>query len=154
MATATYFACQCKSGNHYLNLVGDLKPQATLDQARAEMLANLKNLEGAIQDSDKLLSVAETSGMEVSQARLDEDQARDALTKARVTIHSFRKELVNQDIQDGLKLAGKTLQAGKNALAERDYRRRGLGLAVIFILLTVVGLFLYIRQSEREAPRV
>ena len=118
------------------------------------MLVNLKSLEDAIQNSDKLLSVAETSGMEVSQARLDEDQARDALTKARVTIHSFSKELVNRDIQDGLKLAGKTLQAGKNALAERDYRRRGLGLTVIFILLTVVGLFLYIRQSERGAPRV
>ena len=76
-----------------------------------------------------LLGVAESSGMEVSQARLDEDQARDALTKARVTIHSFRKELVDQDIQEGLKLAAKNLQAGKNALAERDYRRRGLGLA-------------------------
>jgi hypothetical protein len=129
-------------------------PGDSCDQARAEMLANLSSLEGAIEGSDKLLSVAETSGMEVSQARLDEDQARDALTKARVTIHSFSKELVNRDIQDGLNLAGKTLQAGKNALAERDYRRRGLGLAVIFILLTVVGLFLYIRQSEREAPKV
>jgi hypothetical protein len=38
-------------------------------------------------------------------------------------------------------------------LAERDYRRRGLGIAVAFILLTVVGLFLYIRQTERDAPR-
>jgi hypothetical protein len=45
-------------------------PGDSCDQARAEMLANLKSLEGAIQDSDKLLSVAETSGMEVSQARL------------------------------------------------------------------------------------
>jgi hypothetical protein len=129
-------------------------PGDSCDQARAEMLANLKGLEVAIQDSDKLLSVAETSGMEVSQARLDEDQARDALTKARVTIHSFSKELVNRDIQDGLNLAGKALQAGRNALAERDYRRRGLGFAVIFILLTVLGLFLYIRQSERDAPRI
>jgi hypothetical protein len=91
---------------------------------------NVANIVGAIKDSDNLLSAAETSGMEVSQAGLDEDRARDALTRARVTIHSFRKELVDQDIQDGLKLAGKTLQAGKNALAERDYRRRGLGLAV------------------------
>jgi len=84
-------------------------PGDSCDQARAEMLANLKSLEDAIQDSDKLLSVAETSGMEVSQARLDEDQARDALTKARVTIHSFSKELVNQYIQDGLKLSRKNL---------------------------------------------
>jgi len=86
--------------------------------------------------------------MEVSQARLDEDQARDALTKARVTIHSFRKDLVDQDIQEGLKITAKNLQAGKNALAERDYRRRGLGLALIFIFLAVAGLFLYIRRME------
>jgi len=32
-------------GNHYLNLVGDLKPQATLDQARAEMNTILVRIE-------------------------------------------------------------------------------------------------------------
>jgi predicted permease len=32
-------------GNHYLNLVGDLKPQATLDQARAEMKRILVRIE-------------------------------------------------------------------------------------------------------------
>jgi hypothetical protein len=90
----------------------------------------------------------------VSQARLDEDQARDALTKARVTIHSFRKDLVDHDVQEGLQIASKALQAGQNALAERDYRRKGLGLALVFILMSVVGLFLYIRQLERNAPKV
>lgn len=90
--------------------------------------------------------------MEVSQARLDQDQARDALTKARVTIHSFKKELVEQDIQDGLKIAAKNLEAGRMALAERNYRRKGLGIALIFILLTVLGLYLYVRQLERKTP--
>jgi hypothetical protein len=60
---------------------------------------------------------------------------------------------VNQDIQEGLKITAKNLQAGKNALAERDYRRRGLGFALVFILISVVGLFLYIRQIERNAPK-
>jgi hypothetical protein len=116
------------------------------------MLSGLTRLDEAINNAHTVLGLAESSGMEVSQARLDEDQARDALTKARVTIHSFRKDLVNQDIQEGLKIAAKNLQAGKNALAERDYRRRGLGLALIFICLTVAGLFLYIRRMERSAP--
>lgn len=123
------------------------------DQARAEMLSGLTRLDDAIKNAHDVLGVAESSGMEVSQARLEEDQARDALTKARVTIHSFRKELVDQDIQEGLKITAKNLQAGENALAERDYRRRGLGLALVFILLSVVGLFLYIRQIERNAPK-
>lgn len=124
-------------------------PGDICDRQRAEMLGGLTRLDEAIKSADKTLATAESSGMEVSQARLDEDQARDALTKARVTIHSFRKELADQDIQAGLKIAAKNLQAGRAALAERDYRRKGLGFALVFILLTVLGLFLYIRQIER-----
>lgn len=124
------------------------KPGDVCDQARAEMLSGLTRLDEAINNAHNVLGVAESSGMEVSQARLDEDQARDALTKARVTIHSFQKELVDRDIEEGLKITARNLQAGKNALAERDYRRRGLGLALIFICLAVAGLFLYIRRIE------
>ncbi len=117
------------------------------------MLNDLTRLDDSIKAADKLLGVAESSGHGVSQARLEEDQARDALTKARVTIHSFHKELVDQDIQEGLKIAAKNSQAGQAALAERDYRRKGLGFALVFILLTVLGLSLYIRQLERGAPK-
>jgi hypothetical protein len=128
-------------------------PRDTCDLARVEMLSGLTRLDSAIKDADHTLSVAESSGMEVSAARLEEDQARDALTKARVTIHSFRKELVDHDIQEGLKIAEKNMLAGKAALADRDYRRRGLGWALVFIFATVIGLFLYIRQIERNAPK-
>jgi hypothetical protein len=119
------------------------------DKARAEMFAGLTGLSEAIKGADQVLGVAESSGMEVSEARLQQDQARDSLTKARVTIHSFQRALVDQDIQAGLKIAAQDLQAGKDALAERDYRRRGVGYALVFILMTVAGLLLYIRQIER-----
>jgi cytochrome c553 len=158
--------CVVCHGNHGISHPTDAKlgtgPQAVCmqchtpgdvcDQARAEMLTGLTRLDDALKSAHNVLGVAEASGMEVSQARLDEDQARDALTKARVTIHSFRTELVDQDIQDGLKITEKNLQAGKNALVERDYRRKGLGFALIFILITVLGLSLYIRQIERDRP--
>lgn len=123
------------------------------DQQRAAMLDGLKKLDDAVKAADKVLLVAESSGMEVSQARLDQDQAHDALTKARVTIHSFKPELVEQDVQEGVKIAVKNLQAGQAALAERDYRRKGLGFALVFILITVLGLFLYIRQIESPARK-
>lgn len=124
------------------------KPGDICDQQRAEIWNALTNLDSAINATDKLLATAESSGMEVSQARLDEDQARDALTKARVTIHSFKKELIDQDIQNGLRIAARNVQTGQAALAERDYRRKGLGVALIFILLTVLGLFFFIRRLE------
>ena len=91
--------------------------------------------------------------MEVSEARLQQDQARDSLTKARVTIHSFQPQLIDQDIEAGMKITAKNLQAGKDALAERNYRRKGLGVTVVFILMALVGLYLYIRQLEGRASK-
>lgn len=126
-------------------------PGDECDQETAEMLRGLTRLDGAIKGADRVLGVAESSGMEVSQALLDEDQARDSLTKARVTIHSFRKELVDQDIQAGLKIAAKDLQAGRDALRERGYRRIGLGFSLAAIAVVLVGLRLYIRKIEQKA---
>jgi len=123
-------------------------PGDACDQARAGFQSGLSRLDDAIRGANQVLGVAESSGMEVSEARLAQDQARDSLTKARVTIHSFRTDLVDQDIQAGLKIASKNLQAGKNAMIERNHRRLGLGLSLVAIALMLVGLLLYIRRIE------
>lgn len=128
-------------------------PGDDCDRARLGILASLTKLDESIKSSDRLLAVAESSGMEVSEARLQQDQARDSLTKARVTIHSFQPQLIDQDIEAGLKITAKNLQAGKDALAERDYRRKGLGATVVFILMTLVGLYFYIRQLEGSSSK-
>jgi hypothetical protein len=126
-------------------------PGDVCDQARAKMLADLTRLDDAIKGANQVLSVAESSGMEVSEARLAQDQARDSLTKARVTIHSFQPELVEDNIQAGLKIAAKDLQAGNDALRERNYRRMGLGVSVFAILIVLLGLRLYIHQIEAKS---
>jgi hypothetical protein len=118
------------------------------------MLHGLTELDSAVKASNQMLGVAESSGMEVSEARTDQDQARDYLMKARVTIHSFKTDLVEQDIQAGLKIAAKTQAEGQAALAERDRRRRGLGLALVLILAVLLGLRLYVREIENKAGPV
>lgn len=118
------------------------------DRDRAGILANLTRLDHAIGDADQSLRVAESSGMEVSEARLSQDQARDALTKARVTIHSFQPALIDQDIQVGMKIAAANLKTGKDAMIERNRRRIGLGLCLIAIAIMLAGLWMYIKQIE------
>ena len=118
------------------------------DQARAGFQSGLTRLDEAIRSANQVLGVAESSGMEVSEARLGQDQARDSLTKARVTIHSFREDLVDQDIQAGLKIAAKNLEAGKKAMVERNHRRMGLGVSLIAIGIVLAGLWLYIKKIE------
>ena len=109
----------------------------------------LAKLETAVKNSDDILNRAESDGMEVSQARLEQDQARDTLTKARVAIHGFNLPQLQEEIAPGIKITEKTLQAGQGALAERDYRRKGLGVSLFFIVIVVLGLRLYIRHIER-----
>jgi hypothetical protein len=109
---------------------------------------DLTKLDESLQRSDEVLDKAERSGMEVSQARLEEAQGHDALIKARVTVHSFRPEKVEQDTAPGMKIAGETYKAGVGALAERDSRRKFMGLSVLAIIAVLIGLRMYIRQID------
>ena len=116
--------------------------------AAGKMKQQLLQLAASIGNAERILGQAERAGMEVSQAKLDLDQAKDALTKARVTIHSFSTARVQSDIKVGLDTAAKDYDAGKKALAERNYRRVGLGISLVAIFLVLVGLRLYIKQIE------
>lgn len=116
--------------------------------AAANMREQLDTLVRSIQEAEAILARAEQSGMEVSEARLNQSQARDALTKARVTIHSFQPGKVAEDIQGGLQVAAANHQAGLDALAERDFRRVGLAVSLLAIVVVLIGLRLYIRKIE------
>jgi predicted CXXCH cytochrome family protein len=164
-ATMGIAACTTCHGNHRINRANDTMigtGQQSLCaschssedagyRTAGQMQAELLRLQTTILKAEEVLDRAERSGMEVSQAKLEQNQARDALTKARVTIHSFQLARLKADIEAGTKVAEKTRQAGVAALAERDYRRMGLAVSVVFILIVLTGLWLYIRQIE--APR-
>jgi cytochrome c3-like protein len=122
-------------------------------QAAEKFQQQIATLEAAVNKSDEILNRAESDGMEVSQARLEQDQARDALTKARVTIHAFNLSTLQEGAAAGLKITDKTYQAGVSALAERDYRRKGLGVSLFFIVLVLAALGFYIRSIERGASK-
>jgi hypothetical protein len=116
--------------------------------AAAAIHEQFAGLEHAISASEAILTQAARSGMEVSQAELEANNARDQLTKARVTLHSFSVAKVDADVKAGLEIAEKTHQAGVQALKERDYRRLGMGISLITILAVLIGLRLYIKQIE------
>jgi hypothetical protein len=123
-------------------------PGDKCDQARTELLDSLNRLDASIRHADEVVALAESSGMEVSEARLGQNQARDALTKARVTVHSFRQDLMDRDVQTGLNIAAKDLEAGQKAMAEYKHRRIGLGVSLLAIGTVLVSLRLYIKKIE------
>ncbi len=154
--------CVVCHGNHGISYPTDAKlgtgpdavcmrchiPGDKCDQARAGLQASLTRLDDAINKADQTLALAESSGMEVGEARLSQAQAKDSLTKARVTIHSFRVDLVDEDVQAGLKIADQNLQTGLRAMVERNHRRAGLAVSLLAIGMVLVGLRFYIKKIE------
>lgn len=113
-----------------------------------ELAAHLAQLDRSIARSAEILDRAERSGMEVSQAKLELIDARENLIKARVNIHAFNSKPVEESVAKGLTISDKTYEAGVAALRERDFRRKGLAVSLIAIVLVLVGLYFTIRQIE------
>ena len=116
--------------------------------AAQAMSADLANLNSSLARAEKVLNVAERDGMEVSGAKMELADANEALVKARVNVHTFDDSAVRKLTDSGVEIAAKSYQAGVAALRERDFRRKGLGIALIAIVLAISGLYLKIHQME------
>jgi hypothetical protein len=116
--------------------------------AAQAMSADLTHLGSSLARAEEVLDVAERAGMDVSSAKVELADANEALVKARVNIHTFDESAVRKLTDAGAETAGRSYQAGVAALRERDTRRKGLGIALIAIVLAISGLYLKIRQME------
>jgi hypothetical protein len=118
--------------------------------AAQKMAGDLAKLRNSQERAENILATAERSGMEVSSARLQTSASDEALVKARVNVHSFDPAEVEKLTDQGIVTSTKAYEAGLAALRERDLRRKGLGLSLIFIALTMAGLYMKIRQIESK----
>jgi len=116
--------------------------------AAGTMRSRIDELIAGIDKSTAILNLAERKGMEVSKPKFELKGATDALTHARVLIHSSSTSEVDKVIEPGMVEANKGYQAGLGALAELSFRRKGLAVSLIFILFLAGVVYLKIRQIE------
>ena len=104
-------------------------------------------------DGDKdgrILLAARRGGVEVKEALHELDKAVDSQIELEVLVHGFSAEAgsaFREKQAEGIGHAEAALQAGHAAMNELGNRRRGLGISLIFILLTLIGLGIKIRQT-------
>ncbi len=120
-------------------------------EASQKIAGDLAKLNASLARAEMTLTTAEESGMEVSTPKVELATAHEALVKARVNVHAFNDGVVQKLTDQGVEISQKAYQAGVAALQERDVRRKGLGVSLIFIVLAISGLYLKIRQME-SAP--
>jgi hypothetical protein len=118
--------------------------------AGTEIKKMFVDLQTEIDQSDATLRTASKLGMEVGEAQMEQTQAKDDLTKARVTLHSFDVARIKADVGAAKKVTSKNEQAGLQALQESKYRRMGLGMSLIAILGVLIGLKLFISDLDKS----
>lgn len=96
------------------------------------------------------LERAEQAGMEVSQVRFDLAGANEALVKARVAVHAASLDAVKKETDAGLAITAKTYARGLRALDDLRFRRQGLAVSLVIILILIAALVLKIRELERR----
>jgi predicted CXXCH cytochrome family protein len=133
---------------------------ATLAGAKVAqtLRSDLEGLRDQIRQAHATIEEAEQLGMEVSGPRFDLHKATDALQNARVQMHSFAVEPVENTLKGGRKTATEVQDAAEAALHLYHYRRIWLAASLVPILVVIVLLILYIRtdseSTEAISPRV
>lgn len=125
-------------------------PASTGASLAISMLASINRLKSSYERAHAVLAKAEHAGMEVSQPLFELNEAKTALIKARAAIHGFDQGILDKEIEPGLQVSEKASARGVKALAELQFRRKGLAVSAVIIFALVVGLILKIRQMERR----
>jgi hypothetical protein len=124
------------------------------DVAAEAMYASLSSLDREIRRGSAMLRKAELAGMEVSRPLFDlKSKGTTAAVEARALIHSFDPGRLVKRAAEGRAAAAEARKAGLKALDEIQYRRRGLAVSLVLVVMVLVGLALKIRsldQARRE----
>ncbi len=119
-------------------------------EAAAAMRALIDSLKAGVDAADSILAQAENAGMEVSQAQFELGDALSALVRARAAIHAFTVEAVAEEVDVGLDVTDRSHERGLGALRELRFRRVGLAVSSLIILILITGLILKIRETESK----
>lgn len=117
------------------------------------MAGAIDSLNHAFEQADSILRVAEEAGMPVSEAQFQLQQGQNTLVRARAITHTANLDSVESAVAEGIGVADTAYERGEEALAELEWRRRGLGVSATVILILIAGLVLKIRQVERSGGR-
>jgi hypothetical protein len=126
-----------------------LTDQAVGYDTSRSFLDGMRELTGLTARAERIQLIAQHGGVETLPAVAEIDNAVDAQVQLEVLVHTFSaapKDRFETTRSEGLKHATAAVEAAHKALRELSQRRRGLVVALVFVILVLVGLALKIRQ--------
>jgi hypothetical protein len=121
-------------------------------RAAAAMYEDIVALERETASAKAALQREAEAGMLVARAQFDLSRADEALTKARADVHLFQPYAVQQTAAGGLTIARAAQAEAVLIRHERDFRRKGLVVALALIGISIAALVAKIRDIDRRKP--
>lgn len=159
-----YPMCETCHSNHAIHkpaddMIGSTDPALCVDchdvddgTAGIETATKIKdaivNLVTAHDRAESLLIVATDKGMMTTDEEFRLNEVRQSLIQTRTLVHSFNADSVLPKAEEGLKKAEEVETNSASLIDEYYFRRKGLGLATIFITILAIGLWLKIRKLD------
>lgn len=115
----------------------------------ARYMDRLSRLSSVTAAAERALLEARRGGVETRPALAEIEQAVESDIQLQVLVHGFSADPdsdFSKKYEEGMGAARKAITEGAQALDELRSRRRGLVVALVFIGLTLVGLYVKIRQ--------
>jgi predicted CXXCH cytochrome family protein len=106
----------------------------------------LGRLGSAIDRARQVLTRAEEAGMLVDDGLAGLRDAEEQQVLARLTVHAFAAKPFMAIADKGAAAASRAEQVGHDALAELEFRRKGLAVATLFIVGFLITLWIKIRR--------
>ena len=139
-------ALEVRSGDVCVSCHAESDPES---RAFTEMARVLDSLTAEVEASRLALEDAETLGMEVSQALFELEDVNNVRARARSAIHTFHVGPVREEVERGLAITRRAQGRAEGALDDYQFRRVGLGLSSLIIVLLIVGILMKARELER-----
>lgn len=117
----------------------------------ARMLESMQELTALTARAERMTLAARRGGVLVETASLAVDRAVDAQIEQEVLVHAFSVAEGSRFLakhEEGIEQARTALELAQAALDELAFRRRGLAVFLVLVLLVLVGLALKIRQVD------
>ncbi|MFN8061933.1 MAG: cytochrome c3 family protein [Vicinamibacterales bacterium] len=119
-------------------------------KAATAMRASIDSLRTSVDRASSLVAELHNAGLEVGEQEIALREAQNHVTLTRTELHTWHEENVKKVVDDGLAITAKIEAAAQQGRNELRYRRTGLAVSMIAILLVVVALVLKIRDIEHR----
>ena len=119
-------------------------------QSAVEIYTSVKELVNTLDSAHYRLREVQKRGMDDVDISFLLQEANQTLVHTRTLVHTFDPVKVNEKSSEGVVKTREAMFLADKEIKDYYFRRRGFGIATIFITILVIALFFRIRFMEKE----